>query len=49
MGIDMGYGKRIGPKDWRRNVGNTTSGDVPDAVRGQIMCHNSHSKVFQDA
>ncbi|KAG7448835.1 uncharacterized protein BT62DRAFT_1074364 [Guyanagaster necrorhizus] len=47
--LDMGYEKHIGPKDWRRNVGNTVNGYASGAMRHQIMRHNSHLKVFQDA
>ncbi|KAH8119865.1 hypothetical protein DFH11DRAFT_1721770 [Phellopilus nigrolimitatus] len=47
--LDMGYEKPIGPKDWRRNVGNTVNGQASDAVRDQVMRHNNHSNVFQDA
>ncbi|KAH8981401.1 hypothetical protein EDB92DRAFT_1970196 [Lactarius akahatsu] len=47
--LDMGYENPIGPKDWRRNVGNTVNGQASDAVRDQIMRHNNHSNVFQDA
>ncbi|KAH9967053.1 hypothetical protein BGW80DRAFT_723791 [Lactifluus volemus] len=35
--LDMGYEKPIGPKDWRRNVGNTVNGQASDAVRDQVM------------
>jgi len=41
--LDMGYEKRIVPKGWRRKVGNMANGNAPDAVRDQIMRHNSHS------
>lgn len=44
-----GLRKAFRPKDWRRNVGNTVNGQASDAVRDQIMRHNNHSNVFQDA
>lgn len=47
--LDMGYEKPIEPKAWRRNVGNTVNGKASDAVRDQVMRHNNHSNVFQDA
>jgi hypothetical protein len=47
--LDMGYEKPMGPKDWRRNVGNTVNGQASDAVRDQVMRQSNHSNVFQDA
>lgn len=47
--LDMGYEKPIGPKDWKRNIGNTVNGQASEAVRDQVMCHNNYSNVFQDA
>ncbi|KAJ6627794.1 hypothetical protein B0H10DRAFT_2209916 [Mycena sp. CBHHK59/15] len=49
VSLDMGYEKAIGPKDWRRNVGNTVNVQASGAVRDQVMCHNNRSGVFQDA
>ncbi|KAH9174385.1 hypothetical protein EDB89DRAFT_568429 [Lactarius sanguifluus] len=47
--LDMGYEKPIGPKDWRRNVGNTVNGQASDAARDKVVRQNNHSNVFQDA
>ncbi|KAN0133029.1 Protein of unknown function (DUF3435) domain containing protein [Lactarius tabidus] len=47
--LDMGYERPIHPKDWQRNMGNTVNSPASDTVCDQIMCHNNHSNVFQDA
>ncbi|KAG8852526.1 hypothetical protein FRB96_008621 [Tulasnella sp. 330] len=46
--LDTGYEKPIGPKDWRRNVANAVDGHASDAVRNQVMRHNSRH-VFEEA
>ncbi|KAG6829647.1 hypothetical protein H0H87_010612 [Tephrocybe sp. NHM501043] len=47
--LDMGYEKRIGPKDWRRNVGNTVNEQASEPVRDQIMRHHAGSDTFRSS
>ncbi|KAI0033819.1 hypothetical protein K488DRAFT_46827, partial [Vararia minispora EC-137] len=45
--LEMGYPDAIGPKDWRRNVGNTANRTATGPERDLIMRHNEGSDTFR--
>lgn len=45
--LEMGYPVAIGPKDWRRNVGNIANRTATGPERDLIMRHNEGSNIFR--
>ena len=45
--LEMGYPVAIGPKDWRRNVGNIANRTATGPELDLIMSHNEGSNIFR--
>ncbi|KAF8514103.1 hypothetical protein BU17DRAFT_94798 [Hysterangium stoloniferum] len=45
--LNMGYPEPIGPKDWRRNVGNTANKTTTGPERDLTMRHTEGSNIFR--